>query len=458
MFILFSLLFSVLFVILDLSFFKVFQLENYKPISYIKKVAKFQFAFGTKTPLKATKRIKRLIFCDFLVKFLCFSLIFAFFKIWLCVLFSFILFLISDYFVLLSFLLMMPIERLIKNNYIKKAQKKLSTVGCKIIAITGSFGKTSTKNILYQILSEQFKVCVSPNSFNTPMGVCKTILENLKESDEFLILEFGARKKGDIEKLAKMFRPDFSIITPIGACHLETFKSIQTIENTKFELCENTKNFVVFNDGAKKLYERFNGEKYLAGGSGFCFVKDVSYNKDGSKFNLVVKEKNLNFKSVLLSNFDNIAVAVCMAHLFGESFDNIKRGVCRLKPTPHRMELIKGFANVIDDSYNSNFDGFLSALKVLSHFSGKKIVVSPGIVELGNMQYEINFKIAKEVKKYADVFMIMNKTNKVALSHGAEGMEMYFASTREEQTKLLKSILNAGDVVLFENDLPDNFA
>ena len=166
----------------------------------------------------------------------------------------------------------------------------------------------------------------------------------------------------------------------------------------------------------------------------------------------------MSLKSVLLSNLDNVAVAICMAHLLGESFENIKRGVLGLKPTPHRMELIRGFANVIDDSYNSNFDGFLSALKVLSRFSGKKIVVSPGIVELGNMQYEMNFKIAKEVKKYADVFVIMNKTNKIALSRGAEGMEVYFASTREEQTEILKKILGAGDVVLFENDLPDNFA
>ena len=457
MFFLFSFLLSIIFVLIDLVFFKVFQLENYKMFSYIKKVSRFQFAFGSKTPLKATKRIKRLIFCDFLVKFLCFSLIFALSKIWICILLALIFLLFSDYFVLISFALMMPIERLIKKNYVKKAQRKITAVGCKIIAITGSFGKTSTKNILHQILSEQFRVCVSPKSFNTPMGVCKTVLENLKENDEFLILEFGARKKGDIEELAKMFGVDYAIITPIGACHLETFKNIQTIENTKFELCENAKKFVVFSDGATKLYERFRGEKYLAGECGDCFVRDVSYTKDGSEFEIVVGDKSLSCKSVLLSNLDNIAVAVCMAHLLGEDFENIQRGISRLQPTAHRMELIKGSANVIDDSYNSNFDGFLSALKVLSRFSGKKIVVSPGIVELGNMQYEINFKIAKEVKNYADVFVIMNKTNKTALSRGAEGMEMYFASTRDEQKEILKKILGAGDVVLFENDLPDNY-
>lgn len=471
MFVLYAFLAMICFLGSNLICLKLFQLEGYKIKNYIKKILKFEFAFGTKNKLILTNRAKRLIFSCFFLNFSCFLLIFCFLKPILVLLLTlFLLLILSPVMIVFVFLFNLPIENLIKQNYIKKAKEKLKKVGCKKIAITGSFGKTSTKNILYQILKEEFDVCATPKSFNTPMGVCKTILNDLKPTDDFFVVEFGARHSGDIEYLSKMIGVDFAIMTPIGGCHLETFGSLENIENAKYELCENVSDFVVFNgksSSTKNLFNRYPQKKYLVcEEKSFAYAKNIESNCDGSQFTLILDGHVFNCKTKLLgkANIDNIVVASAMAYLLGESLYSINNAISKIKPTPHRLELIKGpYVDVIDDSYNSNFDGFVQALEVLCSFKvGKKVVVSPGIVELGKKQKETNFDIGKEVGKVADVFVIMNKTNKKELFDGAlqAGMsegQIFFAENREQQKLLLKRILSKGDVVLFENDLPDNF-
>lgn len=469
MFILHSFLFSIIFSALNLIYLKTYQLENYRVKNYLKKIIKLNFSIGRKNRLKFTKRIKRLIFIEFLLNFLYFLIIFRFiFNFWILFATIFLFILFSGLIVCISFWVASPIENLIKMRYIKKAKKKLASVGCKKIAITGSFGKTSTKNILYQILQAQFDVCQSPQSFNTPMGICKTILENLKETDDFLILEYGARYKGDIEFLAKNFGVDFAIITPIGNCHQETFGSVDNIASEKFKLCENAQELVVFNGTSKitkKLFDKCEKKKYLVcDKKGFAYTANLETNSNGTKFDLIIDGKSIKCTTNLLgkSSIDNIVVASTMAYLVGEDLLSIQKAIKTLKPAPHRLELIKGeVVDVIDDSYNSNVDGFEQALDILKTFDGRKIVVSPGIVELGNIQFETNRHIGSKIAKVADAFIIMNRTNKKALLEGAieSGMQqsnIFFASTRTQQKEILKQIISKGDVVLFENDFPDN--
>lgn len=469
MFVLYAFLIGVLFVLLDLVYIKSYQLENYKIDKYFKKAVEFDFAFGNKNKLNFTKRIKRLIFIDFLLKFFIFLLFFGLINnFWINFVIVFLFAITSEIIVILSFFVVFPLEEQIKKFYIKKAKNKLKNINCKKIAITGSYGKTSTKNILYQILKQEFDVCETPKSFNTPMGICKTILEDLKETDDFLIVEYGARKIGDIEFLAKNFGVDFGIITPIGNCHLETFGSIENIEKTKYELCKEAKDLVVFNGSSKStknLFDKFSRQKYLVcEENSFAYSKNITSSSSGSSFDLVIDKKIFKCETKLLgkSNIDNIVVASAMAYLLGESVYNIQKAIKFLKPTPHRLELINGkYANIIDDSYNSNFEGFMQALDVISKFNGSKIVVSPGIVELGKQQKQVNFDIGKEVGKVADYFVIMNQTNKEALFEGAQsgGMskrKIFFADTRQKQKDILNNILKVGDVVLFENDFPDN--
>lgn len=471
MFVLYAILVSVFFVISSYIYIKTFQLENYHIEKYLKKTIQFEFAFGRKTPLVFTNRVKRLSLCVFLIIFLVLLLIFGLVRpVWVDIVLAVVLFILFPLWIAIPFTCMSPIEKLIKKNFIRRAKKKLKSCACKVIAITGSFGKTSTKNILYQILKEEFDVCATPKSYNTPMGICKTVLENLKDTDDFFVVEFGARRVGDIEELARIVGVDFGIITPIENCHLETFGTVENLENTKYELCEHAKDIVVFNGKSKssrKLFERYPRQKYLVcEENSFAYAKDVEVSSEGSSFTLIIDGRMLACTTTLLgkANIDNVVVACAMAYLLGESLLSIQKAIFKLKSTPHRLELIRGFANVIDDSYNSNLEGFKDALNVLSGFSGRKIVVSPGIIELGKCQYEVNRLAGIEVGKTADVFVVMNDVNKKALVEGAtsvreEGkakLEVMFAKSREEQKKVLKSILRKGDCVLFENDLPDN--
>ena len=470
MFVFYAVLVSVGICGVDLLFFKLYQLEGYRVKKYVKSLFEGNLFRYDKNQLVWTNRIKRLVFCDFFIKIIVFSLFFAFISnFWIIFLIVVVHFLLSEMTVVASFFVMLPVENLIKQNYIRRAKKKLREVGCKVVAVTGSFGKTSVKNILYDILKVQFDVCCTPKSFNTPMGICRTILENLKPNDEILIVEYGARRKGDIEFLAKNFGADFSIITPIGLCHLETFGSVQAIEETKFELCENTKNAIVFSGqsaSTKKLFDKCETSKYLVGQEGcFAFAKEVEWTEKGSRFVLTIDGKELVCKTKLLGkkNVDNIVQASAMAYLLGESLSSIQKAISKIAQIPHRLELLNGQkVKILDDSFNSNFDGFVEALEILSKFKGKKVVVSPGVVELGKKQFETNFRIGKEIAKVADYFVLMNETNKKALLEGVvDGgfarEKVYFANTREEQKIILKNLLEKGDVVLFENDLPDNF-
>lgn len=469
MFVLYAILIGVVFCLIDLIYIKVYQLENYRVKNYLKKICALNYAVGNKTKLMFTKRIKRLIFIDFLIHFLIILIIFLIFNKFLPIFLTiFSLFILSPFFEVLTFAVAFPIEQTIKQRYIKKAKEKLKNCDCKKIAITGSFGKTTTKNILYQLLKEEFDVCATPKSFNTPMGICKTILEKLKETDEFLIVEYGARHKGDIDFLAKNFGVDFGIITPIGNCHLETFKTLTNIENTKFELCENAKVLVLFNgksESTKKLYDKCPKEKFLVcEKDSFAYAKDIVIKNNFTEFKLIIDKREINCKTKLLgeSNVDNIVIASALAYLLKEDLFNIKNAIEKLQPVPHRLELIKGgIVNVIDDSYNSNYIGFKQALNVLKNFDGRKIVVSPGMIELGERQYQENYDIGVEIGKVADKFIIMNRENKEALYHGAKdgGLDdesIFFANNREEQKDILRKIIKKGDTVLFENDFPDN--
>lgn len=466
---LYGLIYAIVFILLSLPLFKVYQLEGYKVKNFIKKISHFNFAFGDKNKINFTKRLKRCIFCDFLIIFIVFSLIFYFlnyFYVYIIMIFAGVLML--PCFLIISHFLCLPIEKLITNSYIKKAKVKLQNMPCKKIAITGSFGKTSTKNILFQILSQKYKVCATPKSYNTPMGICKTILENLTEKDDFFIVEMGARHEGDIAFLCKLVGADFGILTPVGNCHIETFKTLENVEKTKFEICENVKSLMIISSKSasnRKLYEKCEKKKYLISDeNSFAYANNIHFKDFKTHFDLHIDEKVISVSTNLLGkvNVDNIVLASALAYLLGVNLLDIKKGISELKSVPHRMELIKGFANVIDDSYNSNFVGFKEALNTIASFEGDKILVTPGMVELGDKQYEMNFKIGQEISKVCDYVIIMNKTNSSALTEGLlnkgfNRKNIFYANTRLEQKEILKKLVKKGDIVLFENDLPDNY-
>ena len=467
--VLFAFLVAVAETFLMLPLLKTYQLENYRILNFIKRILKLNLGFGDKNSIKFTKRMIRAIFCDFLLIFVVFLLIFYLIhNVYVELILIFLGVLILPVFLIISHFLVLPIERLIMHHYIKKAKEKLKSMPCRKIAITGSFGKTSTKNILLQILSKKFRTCATPKSYNTPMGICKTILENLSPLDDFFIVEMGARHKGDIAFLCNLIGADYGILTPVGKCHIETFKTLENVEKTKFELCQNVKDFMLINaksESNMRLYDKCEKKKYLiCKEDSFAYASDVGLSEGVTIFTLHIDDKSVTVKANLLgrANVDNIVVASSLAYLLGVNLLDIKSGIENLKPIPHRLELIKGYATVIDDSYNSNYDGFKQALAVLDSFGGKKILVTPGMVELGEEQYAINRDIAREIAKVCDYVIIMNKVNKNALTEGLRSAKfdmknVMFAQSRKEQKEILKKLITKDSVILFENDLPDNY-
>ena len=255
----------VLFIFLSYLFVKTYQLSGYNVPAFLKNVFDLKLAYGDKNKLVFTKRIIRFyIFLTILSFFLFFLVNFYIKNIYLKIFDSLLIFLCLPLCIVIVHYISLPVELLIKQYYISKAIRKLKKKKIIKIGITGSFGKTSTKNILKEILEKKYKVCASPKNYNTEMGLSKTILEYLDDHN-ILIAEMGARHKGDIKILAKMVEPDYGIITTIGPQHLETFKSLETIEDTKFELAENLKQdgVMIFNgdsNSTKKLYDRFDGK------------------------------------------------------------------------------------------------------------------------------------------------------------------------------------------------------
>lgn len=374
-------------------------------------------------------------------------------------------------------LIMVPFEELIKKSYVIKAKRKLKNYPNLIkIGITGSFGKTSTKYILNSILMQKYKVCMSPHSFNTTSGLTRVVNDYLKPEDEILITEMGARNRGDIKDLVKIINPKYAIITGVGSQHLHTFKTLDNILDTKFELVEGLpqeEGFAVFNadnKGSAALYERAKlKNKYLTGNTAKNVdinATDVVVSKKGTKFVLVVGDESIECSCRLVGkhNVENILLCVKMALLLNLSLEQIKKGISELKPVPHRLELIENENKVIilDDSYNASVEGAEVALEVLSKFGKNKIVVTPGLVELGNLEKQENFNFGAKIADVATHVVIVNVVNSESLKAGLlsknfDEKKIFFAENLKQANEKIKDLIKPKDVILFENDLPDNY-
>lgn len=441
---------------------------------------------NAKVPLKKTKRLVRLC--------ITFAVVSAAFTFGVIALVNLIAFVIGDTVVgllryapfcliplasptllFVAYCINEPFEYLIKKRIVLRATAKLDSSEVIRVGITGSFGKTSVKEILNTVLSQKFRVLSTPASYNTPMGIALTV-KGLDSTHDVFIAEMGARNRGDIKALADMIKPDYGVLTGINNQHLESFGSIEAIKETKFELFDGLKKggvgfFSSDSDGAKELYEKFGGEKYVAGVCGennFAFATDVTTDERGMSFTLNIKgEQPVKCTTVLLGKHSasNICLAAAVAYKLGLSPEEIAAGVNRIPALKHRLELLPNNKNIviIDDSYNSNVDGVKAAMEVLDTFKGRKIVLTPGLVELGKMENVANLEYGKTLARHADLVIVIGKHNAEMLISGlTDGgfakENIMFAKTLNKGNALLNGIVKEGDVVLFENDLPDNYS
>ena len=434
-----------------------------------------------KKKLTYTKRMVRLMTLCFLIFFV-FTFLFMLISYKYTNIFTFTIIaltpLLIPVIIPLCNIIMYPFEMLVQNHYLKLATKKLQSRPDLIrIGITGSYAKTSTKDILKTILKEKYNVCFTPNSYNTPMGIAKTINKRLTDEDQIFICEMGATYKMDIAKLVKIVDPSITVLTGVANQHLATFKSLENVIETKYEIVKYSKpgTICVFNGNNSITYDLYNRtindkQKILIKNddeNSFCRAENIVYTPEYSTFDLVLENSRYHVKTNLHGSFsvENLLMAVAVSSSLGLSPEQIISGIEKCEQSEHRL-FVKKLDNditVIDDSFNANEYGTQRAIEYLSLYKDKrKIVMTPGLVDLGKREKEINYLFGKKISAVADLCIIVNLNAREELVKGLKDggfdeSNIILCDTLHDAQKKMPEILSAGDVILMCNDLPDNY-
>ncbi len=380
--------------------------------------------------------------------------------------------------VLLAKVINKPVERCVYLKYYHQAQKKLKSMSnLSVIGITGSYGKTSSKNILSDILNVKYIARPTPRNLNTEYGLMITINNHLDKFDDILIAEMGAYRPGEIKTLCDMVHPKYGILTCVGTAHLETFKTRENIQKTKFELIESlpSDGVAILNkdDEWQTSYHLKNNVEVVWIGITNQDADVVAYNikcsNKGSTFDIKFKDDDnyYPFETKLLgkNNVYNILASVALGKKLGMSINELQQGVRKVRSIEHRLEL-KDLGNIymIDDAYNSNPVGAEMAVEVLKMMPGTKVVVTPGMIELGDKQEEYNEKFGTEIASAADYVILIGKNITKPIYNG-----LIKAGYKEDKIFILNKVVDSYPLInklkekdkdiyaLFENDLPDSY-
>lgn len=378
--------------------------------------------------------------------------------------------------VALAALIALPLEKGIQRMYMRDAQRKLNAQqGLIRIGITGSYGKTSVKVILNTILSQKYNVLSTPASFNTPMGLTRVIRERLEPAHQVFLAEMGARHRKDIRELTDFIQPTIGVLVSVGPQHLDTFKTMENIIDTKYDLIRAlpADGFAAFcDDGGvcADLYAKTTHvSKVLAGRQDSdVWAEDMRVSAQGSEFTLCFADgTRIACHTRLLGahNINNILLCCAVAKHLGLSYAQIQRGISMLQPVEHRLQLLRsaGGVTVIDDAFNSNPRGVKAALEVLSRFPGRRIIVTPGMVELGAQEAAFNHEFGYQMASCADECVLIGQKHTLPIQDGLKeagfdcSAHIHVFAALSEATAWLQGFMRPGDFVLYENDLPDHY-
>ena len=344
----------------------------------------------------------------------------------------------------------MMIEKFLFAVYKKDAKRKLQSMkDLQIICITGSYGKTSIKNFVAQILAHKFRVYATPRSVNTLGGIMADVNNNLKEDTEIYVCEAGAREPGDIEVITKFLEPQTVVVGRVGEAHIEYFKTLKNIIVTKLEIIKSPRlqRAFVHTSVTDEPHEKvtFFGDE----------IEEVNATLDGTAFRLNIEGEEYNLHTNILGAFQtmNIAVAVRIAKAFGMSHEEIVNAVEALEPVEHRLQLIKaGGKTILDDGYNGNIDGMLEGIRLCSLHEGRKVIVTPGLVESTK---ELNLKLIEAINEVFDIVIVTGKLNAELFEKNLKVPNKIMLSDKATMVDVLASQTKAGDVILFANDAPN---
>ena len=434
-----------------------------------------------KKKLVVTARIKRLIFTSSIIYLV--PLVFLGLNIdnsyivWLIFLIESILLYLNRLVIFVAMLINMPIERLVYLSFKSKAQKKLKEMSnLKIIGITGSYGKTSSKNILADILNVRYNAFPTPRNLNTFNGLIMTVNNNLDKFTEIFIAEMGAYVRGEIKGLCNLVKPKYGILTKIGTAHLESFGSQENIQKAKFELIESlpSDGFGILNgdDPLQVNYDLKNDVKIIWIGIDNKDVdvsaSNIKCSNKGTEFDVKVKgsKEKYHFTTKLLGkhNVYNILAGIACGIEFDIAMEDLINAVKGVKPVEHRLELKKiGNFYQIDDAYNSHPVGAENACEILGMMPGMKIVVTPGMIELGEKEDEYNEKFGEQIAGVADIAILIGEKKTQPIKEGLikKGFDkdkiIVFNDVRKAYPYIGELAKKNEVYALFENDLPDTF-
>ena len=453
----------------------------------------------------------------------------------------------SQSFALAANWLLKPVEANINRKYYQDAERILRGMpDLKIIGVTGSYGKTSTKHYLNRILSEKYDVMMTPGSFNTTMGVIRTVREYLKPYNEVFIVEMGAKQPGDIKEICALVHPEIGIVTAVGEQHLESFKTIENVQRTKFELIDSlpTDGLAVVNNDfpfvANRKVDNVKCIRYAVSecGPAEYIAEDIRYSAHGTSFTVVTPTgEKFGFSTHLVGecNVSNLLAAIIVALRLEVPIEKIRYAVNDIQQVEHRLNMKRtpggvtiiddafnsnptgskmaldvlkmmtggrrllaaiivalrlevpiekiryavndiqqvehrlnmkrtpGGVTIIDDAFNSNPTGSKMALDVLKMMTGgRRIIVTPGMIELGERQEELNAKFGEYIAGAADIAIIVGHYNRDAIISGIKStdttsLNVHTVNSFSEAQQLLATTLKPGDTILYENDLPDTF-
>ena len=330
--------------------------------------------------------------------------------------------------------------------YKSMAKEKLKKINPKIITITASYGKTSIKNFVYEILKDKFKTYKTPRSVNTIKGIVLDVNTKLPKDTQIYVTEAGARERGDIKEIVKFLENEYAILGKTGPQHIEYFKTLENIKNTKLEVFTSPKlkkGFsydIPYNEKVEVIKNK---------------ISNVKASLNGTEWDLEIGDKKDHFKTNILGGFNsiNISLAIYQAYEFIKDVEYIKQKVLKLPYIPHRLQKIEvGGKIIIDDSFNGNIEGMLESFEIIKEYPGRKVIVTPGLVEAND---ELNEQIAKKIDEVFDLAIITGKINKNILCKNIINTDKVYLVDKSKLEKMLADLTKAGDLIIFSNDAPE---
>ncbi|MEA3292975.1 MAG: UDP-N-acetylmuramoyl-tripeptide--D-alanyl-D-alanine ligase [Patescibacteria group bacterium] len=378
--------------------------------------------------------------------------------------------------IIVSFIiyLFLPLTFILKNKIAKKAKEKRSKIkNLLVVGVAGSYGKTSTKDFLFSLLSQKFNVLKTEGNNNTEMGVAKTIIQKLDKNHQVFICEMGAYKKGEIKKICNIVQPKIGVLTGINEQHISLFGSFENLIKAKYEIikCLPINGLAVLNGNNRhcaKLYEKIKIKKILPFVSfrdnenirqAGIYAKNIQTEKEFISFDVFLKKESAHFKINLLGkqNIENILMAIAVAIELGMDLNEISERIKKMEYNPNQMKLKKGIngLDIIDLSYSANPNGVIAHLEYLKTYSQKKIIIMPCLIELGKFSKEIHKTIGEKIAEICDLAIITTKDNfkeieKGAIEKGMNKENILFIENSKEIIEKIKKYTKKGEVILLE--------